>query len=144
MSGSNQSFLTSALFLAFAALVWYVGMKIDDADSVLTKEGVTVQGTITNKILMPNPRTQLGLLEYKYQAGGVEFRGSEYVKPYVFFSVDIVAPMKIIYSPTNPSYSKTSYSPGKNSVMIYFVLVSIFVLSGAFLYGGVVRKRYDE
>ena len=93
---------------------------------------------------MPNPKTQLGLLEYKYQAGGVEFRGSEYVKPYVFFSVDIRACLKVIYSPSNPSYNKTSFSLRKNSVILYFVSVAIFVLSGAFLYGGVVRKSYGE
>ncbi len=144
MSASSQSFTTCALFLAFAAALWYVGLNIEEADLVLAKEGVTVQGTITNKILMPNPRTQLGLLEYKYQAGGVAFRGSEYVKPYVLFSVEIGDAVKVIYSLSNPSYSKTSFSPGKNSVMIYLVAVSTFVLSGVFLYEGVVRKRYGE
>ena len=144
MSASNQSFIISAFLSAFAAAFLYAGMKIEEAEAVLAKEGVSVQGTITSKTLMQNKGNRLGLLKYKYQAGGVVFQGSEYVKSYVFLSIDIGAPIKVIYSPSNPSYSKTSYSPGKNSVMFYLVAVAIFVLSGAFLYGGVVKKRYGE
>ncbi len=135
----GQAFFLSAFFFFIALFAGFFGLKQLADESELKKEGVVVQGTISN-IQETHARYTNYSLTYDFRVGGSLRRATENVSSFVFNSVSKGQAVEVTYVPSNPSVSKTSFSTPHDASLILIMGGITLVVSICLLFGGITGK----
>ncbi len=135
----GQAFFLSAFFLFIALFAGFFGLKQLADEGALKKEGVMVQGTISN-IEETHTRYTNYSLTYDFRVGGSLRRATENVSSNVFNSISKGQAVDVTYVPSNPSVSKTSFSTPHDASLILVMGGITLVVSLCLLFGGITGK----
>ena len=135
----GQAFFLSSFFFLIALFAGFFGLKQFGDESALKREGVVVQGTISN-IQETHTRYTNYILTYDFRVGGSLRRATENVSSYAFNNITKGQTVEVTYVPSNPSVSKTSYSTPHDASLILIIGGLTLVVSICLLFGGLTGK----
>ncbi len=135
----GQALFLSAFFFFIAVFTGIFGLKQLADEGELKKEGVVVQGTISN-IEETHTRYTNYVITYDFRVGGSLRRATDNVSSYVFNNISKGQAVDVTYVPSNPSVSKTSFSTPHDASLILIMGGITLVVSICLLFGGITLK----
>ena len=138
--GKTQAIITGVLTLAATLLMCFFGFKYNGENAALQKEGVTVQGTIQDKI-ETHGRSSSYKLTYEFKANGSVASATDHVSSSDYASVSIGQPVQVTYVKSNPTICKTEFSNDRDGKFM-FIMAGVAFVACLILLGGVALGRF--